>query len=175
MSRFAAEPTVLDNGVRIAVSSVPTRSRAHVFVQLRGGPVHECDDTWGISHLVEHMVFRGTDRHKDVRALTLAADDFGGDVAAATYRDRVVYETRVDPHRLGDAFDLIASMIAAPRFASLTVERGIVEEEISDLFDDDGKDIDAENALFARVFAGHPLARSIEGTPDHLARYDKRA
>ena len=53
-----------------------------MFVQLRGGLVHEDDDTWGISHLVEHMVFRGTDRHKDVRALTLTLGDLLGELVA---------------------------------------------------------------------------------------------
>lgn len=166
---------VLPNGVRIVVAPLPHLARAHVVVQLRGGPVHEDDETWGMSHFVEHMVFRGTDEHKDVRELSLAADAFGGDVAAATYRDRVTYDTRCDPDRLGDAFALLASMIAAPRFGSLEVERAIVEEEIAELFDDDGADIDAENALFGRMFAGHVLARSIEGTPEHLARFDKAA
>jgi predicted Zn-dependent peptidase len=175
MARQTVDTAVLANGVRVVTAPVPSLSRAHVFVQLRGGPVHEDDETWGISHLVEHMVFRGTDQHKDVRALTLSADDFGGDIAAATYRDRVAYDTRCDPDRLSDAFDLLAGMIAAPRFASLDVERAIIEEEISELFDDDGRDIDAENALFSRVMAGHPLARSIEGTVAQLNRFDKRA
>lgn len=165
----------LDNGVRVAVAPLPSLARAHIFVQLRGGPVHEDDSTWGMSHFVEHMVFRGTDRHADVRALSLAADAFGGDVAAATYRDRVTYDTRCDPDRLEDAFELLASMIARPRFGALAVERAIVEEEIADLFDDDGEDIDAENALFSRMFAGHVLARSIEGTPEQLERFDRAA
>lgn len=165
----------LSNGVRLVVAPLPHLARAHVFVQLRGGPVHEDDDTWGMSHFVEHMVFRGTDLHKDVRELALVADSFGGDVAAATYRDRVTYDTRCDPDRLGDAFALLASMIAAPRFGALEVERGIVEEEIAELFDDDGADIDAENALFGRMFAGHVLARSIEGTRENLASFDRAA
>jgi predicted Zn-dependent peptidase len=165
----------LENGVRVVTAHMPWLSRAHVMVQLKGGPVHEDDATWGMSHFVEHMVFRGTDQHKDVHEIALFADAFGGDVAAATYRDRVTYDTRCDPDRLGDAFDLLASMIAAPRFSSLAVERSIVEEEISELFDDDGQDIDAENALFSRLFSGHVLARSIEGTPETLKTFDRAA
>jgi predicted Zn-dependent peptidase len=172
---FAVHEDCLDNGVRIVTVPRPGLSRGHVCVQLRGGPVHEDDGTWGMSHLVEHMVFRGTDVHRDVAALALGADDFGGDVGAATWRDRVAFDTRVDPERIHDAFDLLASMIAAPRFAQLAVERAIVEEEISDLFDDDGNDIDPENAVFAHLFAGHVLARPIEGRPELLRRYDKRA
>lgn len=160
----------LDNGVRVVAVPRAALSRAHVFVHLRGGPAHEDEDSWGMSHLVEHMVFRGTDRFPDVRALTLFADDFGGDVGAMTYRDRVAYDTRVDPDRLHDAFSMLSGMIAAPRFTGLAVEREIVEEEIADLFDDSGNEVDVENAVAARVLAGHPLARSIEGTPASLRR-----
>lgn len=166
---------VLDNGVRVVVAPLPAFSRVHIFVQLRGGPVHEDDATWGLSHFLEHMVFRGTDRHRDVRALSLAADALGGDVAAATYRDRVTFDTRCDPDRVREAFHILAAMIAAPRFGELAVERAIIEEEIADLFDDDGRDADPENAMFARLFSGHVLARSIEGTPEQLRRYDRAA
>ncbi|MBI1948233.1 MAG: insulinase family protein [Deltaproteobacteria bacterium] len=160
----------LGNGVRVVAVPRPTLSRAHVFVQLRGGPAHEDDDTWGLSHLTEHMLFRGAGRFADVRALTLFADDFGGDVGAMTYRDRVAYDTRVDPDRLGDAFSLLAGMMTAPRFTGLAIERDIVEEEIADLFDDDGNEVDVENAVAVRILAGHPLARSIEGTPASLRK-----
>ncbi|MCC7072594.1 MAG: insulinase family protein [Deltaproteobacteria bacterium] len=162
--------TRLENGVRVVAVPRPALSRAHVFVQLRGGPAHEDDDTWGMSHLLEHMLFRGAGRFPDVRALTLFADDFGGDLGAMTYRDRVAFDTRVDPDRLGDALGLLADMIGAPRLRGLEVERAIVEEEIADLFDDDGNEIDTENAVAARILAGHPLARSIEGTPASLRR-----
>ena len=49
----------LANGVRLAVTPLPHAPHAHVCVLLRGGPMHETDGTWGLSHLVEHMVFRG--------------------------------------------------------------------------------------------------------------------
>ena len=160
----------LANGVRVVAVPRPSLSRAHIFVQLRGGPAHEDDSTWGMSHLVEHMLFRGADRFADVRALTLFADDFGGEIGAMTYRDRVAYDTRVDPDRLSDALGLLAGMIARPRFRGLEVERDIIDAEIADLFDDDGNEVDVENAVATRVLAGHPLARSIEGTPASLRR-----
>jgi predicted Zn-dependent peptidase len=160
--------TRLPNGVRLVVVPVAHTTRVHVTAQLRGGPVHEDDSTWGYSHLVEHMVFRGTRRHQDVRAVSLAADDFGGEVNAATWHERVAFDTRCDPDRVEDAFDLLAAMLGAPRFMGLNVEREVVLEEIAELFDDDGQEVDADNLAFRRVFAGHGLSRSIEGTPEHL-------
>ena len=166
--------TRLDNGVVVLTAPLPHHTRCHVFVQLRGGPVHEDDQTWGLSHVVEHMVFRGTRRHKDARAVGLAADDFGGDVGAATYRDRVTFDTRCDPDRVVDACSLLAEMLGAPRFEGLSTELGIIEEELAELFDDDGQEIDPDNATFRQLFAGDVLARSIEGSVGGLRKVTKK-
>jgi predicted Zn-dependent peptidase len=161
----------LANGVRVLVAPMPARARTHLYVHLHGGPVYEDDKTWGLSHLLEHMVFRGSGRHKDVVGVTRAADDFGGDVGAATYRDRVSFDTRLDADRVNDAFDLVSGILRAPRFSSMRIERAIVAEEIAELVDDDGNQLDAENAVFSRVFPGERLARTIEGIPEQVGRY----
>jgi predicted Zn-dependent peptidase len=174
LQSHAHASTRLDNGVVVVSAPLPHHARCHVFVQLRGGPVHEDDETWGLSHVLEHMVFRGTKRHKDARAVGLAADDFGGDLGAATYRDRVTFDTRCDPDRVDDAFALVAEMLGAPRFEGLSTELGIIEEELAELFDDDGQEIDPDNATFRQLFAGDVLARSIEGSVSGLRTITKR-
>jgi predicted Zn-dependent peptidase len=174
LKSVAIATTRLDNGVTVVTASLPQHARCHVFVQLRGGPVHEDDDTWGFSHVVEHMVFRGTKRHKDARAVGLAADDFGGDLGAATYRDRVTFDTRCDPDRVDDALALLADMLGAPRFEGLETELGIIEEELAELYDDDGQEIDPDNASFRQLFAGDVLARSIEGSIGGLKKITKK-
>lgn len=174
--RLSAETKVerFANGCRVVVVPRPQLGRAHVAVMHRGGPVHEDDATWGLSHVLEHMVFRGAGRWKDTRAVSLAADDFGGDVGGATYRDRVVYDTRVDGDRVDEALGLLVEMLRAPRFEGLAVEKDVIEEELLELYDDDGREIDADNLSFRRLFDGDVLARSIEGTPEHLRRFDLR-
>ncbi len=167
--------TRLDNGVVVCSAPLPHHARGHISVQLKGGPRHENEHTWGLSHLVEHMVFRGTAQHKDTRAVSLAADDFGGEVGAATWRDRVSYDTRFDPPRLGDALALLAAMLGSPRFEGLAIEQGIIEEELAELYDDDGNEVDVDNAVFRQVFAAHPLSRSIEATVKQVKSYDKAA
>jgi predicted Zn-dependent peptidase len=174
LPHVAIATTRLDNGVTVVTAPLPHHARCHVFVQLRGGPVHEDDDTWGLSHVVEHMVFRGTKRHKDARAVGLAADDFGGDLGAATYRDRVTFDTRCDPDRVDDALALLADMLGAPRFEGLETELGIIEEELAELYDDDGQEIDPDNASFRQIFAGDVLARSIEGSIGGLKKVTKK-
>ncbi len=164
-----------ENGCRLVVVPRPHLGRAHVAVMHRGGPVHEDDATWGLSHVLEHMVFRGAGRKKDTRAVSLAADAFGGEVGGATYRDRVVYDSRVDADKVADSLGLLHEMLAAPRFEGLAVEKDVIEEELLELYDDDGREIDADNLSFRRLFDGDVLGRSIEGTPRHLHRLDLRA
>jgi predicted Zn-dependent peptidase len=159
----------------VVTASMAGHARCHVFVQLRGGPVHEDDRTWGLSHVVEHMVFRGTDRLVDARAVSLAADDFGGDLGAATYRDRVTFDTRCDADRVDEALDLLSQMLGHPRFQGLATELGVIEEELAELYDDDGVEIDLDNVVFRQLFAGHRLARTIEGTPRQLRRVRRPA
>ena len=163
----------LANGVVVLTGAMPHHARCHVFVQVRGGPVHEDDETWGLSHVIEHMVFRGTKNLIDARAVGLAADDFGGEVGAATYRDRVTYDTRCDPDGVGAALTLLAEMLGEPRFEGLSVELGIIEEELAELYDDNGQEIDIDNASFRQLFAGHQLSRTIEGTPKVLKKVTK--
>ena len=175
LPRARLRETPLDNGAVVVTGAMPGHARCHVFVQLRGGPVHEDDRTWGLSHVVEHMVFRGTARHKDARAVSLVADDFGGDLGAATYRDRVTFDTRCDADRVDEALHLLAQMLGQPRFQGLATELGVIEEELAELYDDDGVEIDIDNVVFRQLFAGHPLARTIEATPRQVRRVRRPA
>jgi predicted Zn-dependent peptidase len=170
LPRARIRETRLDNGTIVVTGAMPGHARCHVFVQLRGGPVHEDDRTWGLSHVVEHMVFRGTGHHKDARAVSLVADDFGGDLGAATYRDRVTFDTRCDADRVGDALQLLSQMLGQPRFQGLATELFVIEEELAELYDEDGVEIDIDNVVFRQLFAGHPLARTIEATPRQIRR-----
>lgn len=165
--------TTLTNGLVVATVPLPHLARAHVGVCFRGGPAHEDDTTWGLSHVVEHMVFRGTRSHRAPRDVALAADRFGGDLDGATYRDRVIYDTRVDPERAGDAIALLSEIVGHPRFVDVETEKQVIREELLDALDDDGQEIDADNVAFREAFGGRPLARSIDGTLDTLASFDR--
>lgn len=165
------QSTTLPSGARVVTAALPHLARAHVGLTLRGGPCHEDDRTWGLSHLVEHMLFRGTRHHEDARAVSLAADRFGGEVDGSTFRDRVLYDTRADPERVGEAVALLGEMLLHPRFEGLEVEKGIIHEELLEALDDDGQEIDADNLVYRDLFAGRPLARSIDGTLDTLESF----
>jgi predicted Zn-dependent peptidase len=165
--------TRLKNGVQVATAHLPHLSRAHVTVTLRCGPCHEDDETWGLSHFLEHMLFRGGALFPTARAISEAADDFGGEVEASTYRDRMVLETRCDPQEVDRALGVLADMMTAPRFSDIEVEREILREELLEYLDDEKREIDDENLIYREVFSGHPLARSIDGTLENLERFGR--
>lgn len=170
----SASVAVLGNGLRVATVPLSHVSRSHVFVMLRGGPVSEDDETWGLSHVVEHMVFRGTASLPDSRAVSLAADRFGGEIGGATYRDRVVFDTRVDPGAEPEALQLLADMMRRPRFEGFGVEKEVLREELLELTDDAGQLVDPDNLALRRLFNGHVLARSIEGDIDMLEGFGEQ-
>lgn len=173
--RIPLRQTRLDNGVIVVTGRLAHLASSHVTVMHRGGPAHEDDDTWGLSHLVEHMVFRGTRRHKNTRAVSLAADAFGGEIDGATWRDRIVYDTRVDAGREPEAIALLCDMLGAPRFDGLEVEKGVLREELLELLNEDGVEIDADNLSARRLYDGHVLSRTIEGTLKSLEGFDLKA
>lgn len=170
--RIPLKQTRLDNGIVVVTAKLNHLASSHVCVMHRGGPAHEDDETWGLSHLLEHMVFRGTRRHKDTRAVSLSADAFGGEIGGATWRDRVVYDSRVDAGREGESIGLLCDMLGAPRFEGLDIEKGVLREELLELLNEDGVEIDADNLTARRLFDGHVLSRTIEGTLKHLDAFD---
>lgn len=163
----------LENGVRVASYPGVHLSRAHVGVGLRAGPRHETRATWGLSHIVEHMVFRGTDVHEDSHAVSLAADAFGGEIDASTWRDRMLFETRTDPDAIGDAVRLLGEMWLRPKLEGLDTEREVLREEFLEALDDDGQMVDADTVALQNLLPDHAVGKSIEGTLDALDAYTR--
>jgi predicted Zn-dependent peptidase len=158
----------LGNGVRVVSIVLRHLARSHIGVTLKGGPVYETDETWGLSHVLEHMVFRGTASYPTARAVGLAADACGGSVDGATYRDRVLYDMRVDPDRIEQGLFLLAEMLSAPRLKDLDIEKQVVQEELLESRDEAGQDIDPDNWAYKDLFGDTPLARTIEGTAEQV-------
>ena len=166
--------TTLENGVRVASYAGPHLVRAHVGVGLRAGPRHETDSTWGLSHIVEHMVFRGTEQFADAHAVSLEADAFGGDLNASTWRDRMLFETRVDSDAVDRAIALLGDMWRRPRLEGLETEREVLREEFLEALDDDGQMTDADTVAMANAFPDAAIGRSIEGTLEALDQVTRR-
>ena len=168
------QKTLLPNGLTLVSVQMPHLQSALLSVYVRVGSRHESTETNGISHLLEHLFFRGSHRFPDARKMNLAIEWVGGSLNAVTMRDLSYYYTACHPKGLEKALHILGNMLAAPKLSKLSVEKQIVLEEMLDEVDDKGEDIDLDNLSKMQLFKGHPLSFKIAGTPQSLAHISKK-
>lgn len=163
-----ARATTLDSGVRIVTEEVPSVRSAALGFFIAAGSATEDTSVAGWSHLLEHMLFRGTASYGSLEIDQLF-DSMGAELNAATGKDSTSVYTRVLDMHLERAFDVVADMVWRPRVADeeLTAEREIVIEEIL-MYEDDPQDF-VFDVLGEAVFGDHPLGRPVVGTRDSVA------
>jgi predicted Zn-dependent peptidase len=153
--------TTLDSGVRIVTERVPgVRSVALGFL-VATGSVGEADEEAGISHLLEHMLFRGTERFGSTE-IDQIFDAMGAEINAGTDKESTSLYTRIMDRHLERAFDVMSDMMWHPRFGELEAEREVVLEEIA-MYEDDPQDR-VFDLLGRAIFGAHPLGRPVIGT-----------
>jgi predicted Zn-dependent peptidase len=160
--------TVLDNGVRVLSERIPSVRSASVGVWVKQGSAHERPDEMGASHLLEHLVFKGT-RRRTSKDLALSLESLGGSLDAYTSREHTSYQARVLDEHLPVALDVLSDLVLAPllREEDLALEREVVLEEIStveDTPDDLVFELHSEH-----LWQGHPYGHSILGTRDTVS------
>ncbi len=160
------QTTTLENGVRVVTERVPSVRSVALGFWIRTGSVAEAEDQAGISHLLEHMLFRGTDRYGS-EEIDQIFDAMGAEVNAGTDKEATSLYTRVLDRHLERAFDVMSDMIWHPRFGELEAEREVVLEEIA-MYEDDPQDR-VFDLLGEAVFGRHPLGRPVIGTADVVA------
>ncbi|WP_438020134.1 pitrilysin family protein [Sorangium sp. So ce315] len=168
-----ARDVVLSNGLKVVLVPQPQVHRAVASLYLRVGSRFEVQQNNGISHFLEHMVFRGTPTLPSAHAQALAFERLGGTLYAATHVDHGVMSISVPPANLDPVLALLGEVTTSPRFTAIEVERGIVREEILEDLDDEGRDIDADNNARALMYERHPLGFTITGGIDALDRFDE--
>ncbi len=164
--------TPLTGGPRVIVIPMPAVHRVVLEANLRVGSRFESPDQNGISHFLEHMLFRGTPRHPSAHELIHAVEAQGGSLAAATSADHGSLTLEAPPDTFEGLVPVFADAFQRPILRDLALERGIVREEILESLDDTGRQIDPENLTLETCFGGHPLGMPITGTLDHLERFD---
>jgi predicted Zn-dependent peptidase len=155
--------TTLDSGVRVVTERVPGVRSVALGFWIAAGSVAERDSQAGISHLLEHMLFRGSDRYES-QQIDQIFDSLGAEVNAGTDKETTSLYTRVMDRHLEKAFDVMADMLWHPRFGELEAEREVVLEEIA-MYEDDPQDR-VFDVLGLAIFASHPLGRPVIGTAE---------
>jgi len=167
------QDAVLENGLPLVLVPQPTVHRAVAALFLRTGSRFESLDSNGLSHFLEHMVFRGTKDLPTAHQQALAFEKLGGTLYAATYVDHGLMSIAVPPQNFEQVIHLLGDVTTNPKFSDLEIERGIVREEILEDLDDDGRTIDADNLARSLMYEDHPLGYTITGSLESLARFDE--
>ncbi len=161
----------LPNGLRVVIAPLPHLHTATVAVLVKVGSRNERERDNGLSHFLEHMLFRGTERHPSAHDLNLAIEDVGGTLTAATHVDFTLYAVTLPPESLLAGLGVFSEIFRAPVFSNIETEKGILREEILEDLDEDGQDIDVDNLSRHLLFAPHPLGFKITGDADNVGRF----
>ncbi len=164
----------LPSGLQVVTIQRPHLHRSVVSTYVDVGSRHETPRTSGLSHFLEHMLFRGTDRHPSAFALNDAIERLGGTLAAATHGDYTLFDMGVPPAAVENACALLGSVFTRPVFSQIDAEKGIVREEILETLDDDLLEANADNLSRLQVFGEHPLGYPITGTLANIERFTVR-
>ncbi len=162
--------TVLPNGLRVVTQAIPGARSVSAGLYVGVGSRHENGRAIGLSHLLEHLVFKGTRAYPDPGSLSQAIESCGGSVNASTDRELTVYSARVPSVHGARALEVIRELVLRPllRHEDLVAEKPVIVDEIRMYVDSPG---DHVFTLFDELlFGAHPLGREIAGTPGSVRR-----
>ncbi len=149
--------------MRVVTERVPSVRSVALGFFIGTGSANERDDQAGISHLLEHMLFRGTERFGS-EEIDQIFDGMGAEINAGTDKEATSLYTRVLDRHIEHAFDVMSDMIWCPRFGELEAEREVVLEEIA-MYEDDPQSR-VFDLLGEAVFGSHALGRAVIGTAE---------
>ena len=158
--------TTLGSGLRIVTERIPSVRSVALGFWISSGSSSEQEDEAGISHLLEHMLFRGTE-HFGSEEIDQIFDAMGAEINAGTDKEATSLYTRVLDGHLERAFEVTSEMIWEPRYGELEAEREVVLEEIA-MYEDDPQDL-VFDLLGRAVFGSHPLGRPVIGRAEVVA------
>ncbi|HXX71242.1 MAG TPA: pitrilysin family protein [Candidatus Acidoferrum sp.] len=170
----AVEKEVLPNGLVVLTEPMAHVHSVSVGIWLRSGSRREPPALNGISHFIEHMVFKGTAR-RTAEDIAREVDSVGGMLDAFTAKEMVCFNTRVLDEHLPKAFDILADMVLEPKFApdDISREQSVILEEIR-MTQDNPEDLVHE--LFTQNFwMPHALGKPILGTPETVSAFTRSA
>jgi len=162
--------SVLTNGLRVVTQEMPLARSVAAGLFVGVGSRHEEGAQAGLSHLLEHLVFKGTSRYPEAGALSEAVEGCGGGVNASTDRELTVYSAKVPALAVDRGLEVIAELALRPmlRRSDLRAEKPVIVDEIRMYEDSPGDHI---FTLFDELlFGAHPLGREIAGTPHSVRR-----
>jgi predicted Zn-dependent peptidase len=164
--------TELDSGERVVSERLPSVRSVALGFWIDVGSRDERDDRAGVSHFIEHLLFKGS-RRFDAQQIAETFDAMGAELNAATSREHTVVYARVPEQHVEAALEVMTDMVFAPAFADVDAEREVVLEEIA-MYEDTPQEL--VHDLFSQaVFGAHALGRPVIGTAEVISTVSRRA
>ncbi len=164
--------TELDSGERVISERVSSVRSVSIGFWIGAGSRDERDDRAGVSHFIEHLLFKGSATY-DAQQIAEVFDAMGAELNAATSREHTVVYSRVPDRHVEEAIAVMTDMVFAPRFAELDQERDVVLEEIA-MYEDTPQEL-VHDLFSEAVFGTHALGRPVIGTADVISTISRRA
>ena len=173
-SSHVCDEFVLDNGVRVIAEYIPHFPSVSVGLWIGAGSMYETAEENGLSHFVEHMLFKSTQR-RTTREIAVEMDAIGGQVNAFTAKECTCYYAKVIAEHLNRAMDLLTDLLLGAKLEEeeFEKERGVILEEIA-MCEDTPEDL-VYDLLAKAYFGDHSLSRPILGTHDQIASVTREA
>src|ERR1700674_1239654 len=168
----AVEKETLPNGLVVITEPMEHVHSVSVGVWINSGSRRESGEMNGISHFIEHMLFKGTTR-RSAEDIARSVDSIGGNLDAFTAKELVCFNTKVLDQHLSLAFDVLADLVLHPMFREEDIEKekGVILEEIK--MEADSPDSMVHEIFTSNFWKDHPLGKPILGTPQSVKRFDR--
>jgi len=165
--------TVLPNGLIVLTERMDHLRSVAMGVWIKSGSRCEPAETNGISHFVEHMLFKGT-RSRTAQHIAREMDSIGGNLDAFTGKETICFNVKSLSDHVPIALDVLADLVLNPVFAPTDIERerGVILEEIK--IDEDNPDVLVQELFTQNFWTGHPLGWPILGTTETVGRLDQK-
>ena len=165
--------TVLPNGLIVLTERMEHLRSVAMGVWIKSGSRCEPAETNGISHFVEHMVFKGT-RSRSAQHIAREMDSIGGNLDAFTGKETICFNVKSLAEHVPIAMDVLADLVLNPTFSATDIERerGVILEEIK--IDEDNPDVLVHELFTQSLWKDHPLGKPILGTSTTVGRLDQQ-
>lgn len=163
MSTITCVKRTLANGLRVVAVEMPHLHTAEIAVYIKAGGRSDHRERAGLSHFLEHMLFRGTTDYPSSLELENAFEAIGGSANAATDAESTCYYSRVHPTSIDEGLRLFSSMLLRPTLSGIDLERKIITEEALEDLNERGEEINPDNLASSLLWPEQPLGMPTVG------------